>query len=472
MQRRRNLLHSALPALRIAALLLLVAGNAGAAERPIDDVLGEYVRAALDSNLGLQRQDLSVEQSMAALDEARGRFLPQASLESRFLRAEGGRTIDLPLGDLLNPAYATLNDLLIAAGRPPAFGQVANAQFRFLREEEQQSYVRVSQPLYAPEIVAGVRARKALLRSEQATRDTVARTLVRDVRTAYHDWLKTQQGLAIVIASRELLEENLRVNESLHANGKITRDQVLRAQAELLEVEQQQVQAVNALDIARSYFNFLLNRPLGSDIEDAIVSEQPATTPALEEMQSRALAQRSELRQLEAAGEAAKAEVSVATSRFKPTIALALESGLQGEEYRFGGDDDDYSIASLNFSWNIFNGNQDRARLAQARIAARSVGVEREDVAQQIALEVEQADADVRAAVSALGTAHARRDAAREGFKIAAKKRDAGVITQVEFLDARTTLTSAELNYTLTQFDLLTRRAELEYAVGTMPAIR
>jgi outer membrane protein len=471
MQRRRNLLQSALPALRIAALLLLVAGNAGAAERPIEEVLGEYVKAALDSNLGLQRQDLSVEQSMAALDEARGRFLPQASLESRFLRSEGGRTIALPLGDLLNPAYGTLNELLIAAGRAPAFGQVANTEFRFLREEEQQSYVRVLQPLYAPEIVAGVRARKALLRSEQATRDTVARTLARDVRTAYYNWLKTQQGLAIVISSRSLLEENLRVNESLHANGKITRDQVLRAQAELLQVQQQQVQAANALELAHSYFNFLLNRPLDSEIEDAIVSAEPLTTPALEEMQSRALAQRSELRQLEAAGEAAQAEVSVATSRFKPTIALGVESGFQGEEYRFGGEDD-YSIASLNFSWNIFNGNQDRARLAQARIAARSVGVQREDVAQQIALEVEQADADVRAAVSALGTAHARRDAAREGFKIAAKKRDAGVITQVEFLDARTTLTSAELNYTLTQFDLLTRRAELEYAVGTMPAIR
>lgn len=457
------------PCVALAALVCLSGVTFAAEERSVEAVLADYVAIALQSNLALERQDLSVERSLAALDEARGRYLPQASLASRFSRAEGGRTIALPLGDLLNPAYATLNELLIAQGRAPAFSPVANTEFPFLRKQEQQTYVLLVQPLYAPEIRAGVRARQALARSEQATRDTVARTLVRDVQGGYHNWLKTQQGLAIVGASRVLLEENLRVNESLHVNGKITRDQVLRAQAELLEVEQQQVQAASALDIARSYFNFLLNRPLGSAIEHGVVASDGRTVALLGELQERALAQRPELHQLQAVGEAAEAEVSVAGARFKPTIALAFESGVQGEEYRFG-PEDDYSIASLTFSWNIFNGNQDRARLAQARLAARSIGVQREDAARQIALEVEQTHADLRAAVSALGTARARQEAAREAFKIAARKRDAGVISQVEFLDARTTLTSAELNYTVTQFDLLTRRAELEYAIGAAPA--
>src|SRR5687767_11087573 len=97
--------------------------------RPIDELLDEYVSQALDGNLALQRQELSVEQSLAALDEARGQYLPQASLESRFSRAEGGRTISLPLGNLLNPVYATLNELLVSQGRTPAFGSVDNAEF-------------------------------------------------------------------------------------------------------------------------------------------------------------------------------------------------------------------------------------------------------------------------------------------------------------------------------------------------------
>jgi hypothetical protein len=41
----------------------------------------------------------------------------------------------------------------------------------------------------------------------------------------------------------------------------------------------------------------------------------------------------------------------------------------------------------------------------------------------------------------------------------------------VEFIDARNTLTRAELNYNLTRFDVLARRAELEYATsaGDLP---
>jgi len=462
---------------RVALIAALLAAHSAvaqtstaerAAERSIDEVLAQYVEEALTSNLTLRRQDLSVEISLAALDEARGRYLPQATLQSRYSRAEGGRAIVLPIGDLINPVYQTLNELLAAQGQPPAFTAIDNPQFSFLREREQETSVRVIQPLYAPELRAGVRASRAMLKSEEATRDTVARTLIRDVRTAYHNWLRTRQEVSIVDASAELLRENLRVNDSLFNNGKITRDQVLRAKAELLDVEQQRLSAANALDTARGYFNFLLNRPLATEIEVARVTDATPPPMDLSQLQTQAQQTRSELRQLEYAGQAAEAQISAATSRFKPTIALALESGIQGEDYRFGSEDD-YSLASLNFTWNLFNGNQDRARLSQARLASRSVGLQRESATQQIALEVEQTLGDVRAAARALETASARRDAAREAFNIAARKRDAGVISQVEFLDARTTLTSAELNYSVTQFELLTRRAELDFALGTQP---
>ncbi len=70
-----------------------------------------------------------------------------------------------------------------------------------------------------------------------------------------------------------------------------------------------------------------------------------------------------------------------------------------------------------------------------------------------------------------LATAQARAEASRAGFRIASRKRDEGAITQVEFIDARNTLTSAELNLNLTLFDLLARQAELDYATaaGTLP---
>jgi outer membrane protein len=45
------------------------------------------------------------------------------------------------------------------------------------------------------------------------------------------------------------------------------------------------------------------------------------------------------------------------------------------------------------------------------------------------------------------------------------------VISQVEFIDARSSLTSAELNLNVTRFAVLARQAELDYATanGNLP---
>ena len=79
-----------------AALLWVL--PAQAATRPFESVVQHYIAQALDSNLGLQGQDLQVERSAAALDAAKARFWPELSLTARYSLAQGGRTLDFPIG--------------------------------------------------------------------------------------------------------------------------------------------------------------------------------------------------------------------------------------------------------------------------------------------------------------------------------------------------------------------------------------
>src|SRR5690606_8435192 len=139
----------------------------------------------------------------------------------------------------------TLNELLADAGRPAPFVPIENQVVPFLREREQDTRLTIRQPLYAPAIQAAVRAQRAQLESAQFGRIALARRLKRDITVAYLDWLRASRTVDIVRASLELLQENLRVNESLYRNGRITQDQVLRARAELLDVEQQLREAQN-----------------------------------------------------------------------------------------------------------------------------------------------------------------------------------------------------------------------------------
>ena len=69
----------------------------------------------------------------------------------------------------------------------------------------------------------------------------------------------------------------------------------------------------------------------------------------------------------------------------------------------------------------------------------------------------------------ALLKAAARALAARAAFAIASKRRDAGMASQLEFLDARSAMTGAELNRNLTFYTLLERQADFAWARGDTP---
>ena len=88
----------------------------------VSELIEHYVKVGLSSNLTLQDANLEVERSQAALDAARAKFFPEASLIARYTRAEGGREIALPLAAAFNPVYRTLNEFLVASGQGPRFG--------------------------------------------------------------------------------------------------------------------------------------------------------------------------------------------------------------------------------------------------------------------------------------------------------------------------------------------------------------
>jgi outer membrane protein len=458
-----------------AATLLSILGIASGAElepqRPLGKVIDEYVREGLQSNLALRAQSLEVERSAAALDEARARYFPEAALAARYTRAEGGRVIELPLGDALNPAYQTLNDLLVAQGQQPQFPVVQNEVIPFLREREQDTRVMLRMPLIAPVIPAAVRAQRELLGASEYARTALARRLKRDITVGYLDWLAASRSRGIVDASVTLLNENLRVNDSLHRNGKITQDQVLRARAELLAVTQQSREAQNGARQAQSYLNFLLNRPLDTPLEDAdVTADVSATTRALTELRAAALENRPEIAQMRHAARASEAQVRAARADRWPTLSLGADGGIQGEEYEFGRGSN-FATVSLLLNWTFFDGGARRAAVRQAHAAARRTQTDLESLTQQVQLEVQQSLDRLNTSADSLATAEARADAARAAFRIASRKRDEGAISQVEFIDARSSLTGAELNLNVTRFELLARQAELDYATaaGTLP---
>ncbi len=471
MSSRSTTAHSVFFAACVLASLVLAPG--ARAEAPdIARVTDALVAEALESSLGLAAVEAGVEQRLAALDRARARFLPAIDLQLRYSRADGGREIEFPVGDLLNPVYASLNDLLAAAGEPAPFLPIDNARFRFLRDREQDSVLRLSQPLYDARIAAERRSASHGYDAARFGLQAYRLRLARDVRQSYYRWLAAREAVGVLEATASLAHENERVNDSLYRNGKVTLDLKLRAEAERLEVEQRLLRARATQDLARRYLNLLCNAPLEREPETAFVSDDDlprlarqiprSGASALEEA---AIDRRAELRELEAGLAAAGEQERAAAAAFKPQLALAVDAGTQGTEWDYG-DQDPYVMASVIVRFNLFNGGGDRAGIRAARARSAELAAERALAEQRIRIEVRQALSDLEVAEASLATARRRVEAATAAFTIVAKKRDLGQVSPADYLDAQRALTEARLNGNVTRFDALAALAQVEYAVG------
>jgi outer membrane protein TolC len=461
------------------AIVAACAATTGwAQEVPLEDGLQQLVDEALEANLGLRASGLSVQQRLAALEQARARYLPVIDFAARYSLADGGRTIDLPVGDLVNPIYETLEQLLAAQGNPTQFPRVRNESIALLRSEEQETKFALTQPLYEPRLGPAVDANRAQVARAEADLAALRSQVIRDVKQAYYRWLAAQQAVVVFDATLDAARANLAANESLYRNGRVTRDLVFRAEADVLEIEQERLAAASRVRIAASYVNLLrnasLDRPLpGATIDEPTIDRFRAQLLRvlsgrqleLGRLQDVAGEQRQELKSLDSAIQVGEAQKELARAAFKPTLALGAEAGIQGTEYGFD-DEDRYVLAALVLRWNAFRGGADRAALDEARALTEQLRVTRELAGQQVRLEVQQALERFEVAEATLGTAAKRAQAAAGAFEIASRKRDLGQINQAEFIDARRANTDAQLNVTLVRAEYLARLAELEYAIG------
>ncbi len=471
-------LSTSVQSVTLKLLVVAAASWAGAAPAapavdtpPLDATVAVLVDQTLAANLEIARSEAEVAGRLAEIDEARARFRPSLDFTSRYTHANGGRAIDLPVGDLLNPVYAALN-----ATAGTSFTPIPNQTIKFLRPTEQDTRFTMTQALYDARNAPALAASRELHRSATASLAALRARLVRDVKQGYYALVAARDGAVILDHALELARNNLRTNQSLFTNGKVTRDYVLRADADRLALEQQKRAASSAVTLAASYLNLLRRAPLDTEVPVATIDAESATSArtqlsgrtggtTLARLTDVAIERRPELAALAAALAASGDQESVARAAFKPRVFLSVDAGSQGEQYRFGSDDR-FVLASVVVQFKAFSGGADAARVASSRAATDALRADREQAKLSIRLDVQRALEALDVADASLDTAAQRAAAADAALTIVSRKRDLGQVNQTEFLDSRNALTDAELNLSRTRADTLARVADLEYAVG------
>lgn len=451
----------------ISLAVLFVVSLGGAAELPrpaLPAVLAGYVEQALAANLALQREQRDLDTAQARLAASRGALYPRLDLAARYSVARGGRTIDLPVGDLLNPVYDSLNTLT-GGGRFPS---IENQSISFLRHEEQETKLRLLQPIYRPEILRGAEAARAQAAGTQAALAAFRRELRLEVQRGYFRWTQARAAVEIYAGAAELAAEAVRVNRVLVANDAATEDAVLRVESDALLVHQQRLAAEADVSLLHAHFNLLLNRPEDAPLADPPGADLDQLERALRTFaaaDSRASGQREELIALDHAAQAADAAHRAASAARRPAVSLAIESGIQGGSYRTGSGAG-FTQASLVAEWNLFDRHRSSSRVRETGNDRAKVEARRTEVQRQLTLQAADARRRFAVAVASLDAAGGRRTAAERVFALVSSRSREGLVNQLGFLDARHELTAARLNYAAARSQLFIAYAELDRALA------
>jgi len=477
-----------------------------AAESNEQAILEQYIQTGLESNLAIKQKQSSYQKSIQALKEAKGMFYPAISLSARYSVAHGGREIDLPIGDMLNPVYENLNMInqhlsqigAISPGQINQYPLIDNETINFLRPTEHETKLRLMQPLFNPSIYYNHKIKEELTQVEKHNLDAYKRHLVAEIKQAYYQYLQTIELSESLLKNKQLVRENIRVNQRLVENDKQTIENVYKAQEELAKIEQEIAVATEKQKSAAAYFNFLLNRPLLDKIRvpetsslDTLINPKdtlhnilnrssgntqiktdasmPATDNAqriiIDTLQSNAHVNREEINKLRDYIHVKSYQQSLYEGNKLPTLSTVVDYGFQGSSYEFNMEQD-FVLASVVLKWKLFKGFQNRAKIEQAAIEKAILEEQYEELKSKIDLEIINAFYELESAYSAVIEAQKQLKTSSQVYKLVKKKYQLGQIPYVRMLEARTSFFNGKKNLIMKKTAFKMKYAKLERVAG------
>jgi len=428
-----------------------------------NSIIEDYVQTGIESNLQLLNDAFDGEIRRSELRLARGRFLPEISFESSYTFSDGGRTVDIPIGDFFNPVHHTLNDLT-GEQRFPA--DLPNVSEQLLPNDFHDTRLRIIQPLFNTDLYYSYRAQQNLVSEQEARRQILIDELTREIKVSYLNYFKATDLLAIHETNRELFTELIRTTESMVRNGKETPDAVLTAEYELADVEGRIAEARRQQSAARGYFNFLLNRDLQTPIrEDSSYLESAAGYEEIPALQEEALMSRSEFDRISHGIRATENHLKLNRANILPDLFVVGDYGYQGTQYKFNSDQQYWSV-QFGLRWSLFEGFRNRERIKQSHIELRKLDNQYTELDQQIRLRVMDAWHAWSAAETKLEAAKSGLDAAEAGFEITRRKYEENRVILVQYLRAQDNYTRARLQVAIARYDLKSKEADLERESG------
>jgi len=379
---------------------------------------------------------IRIDEQRRKQDEARSALLPQAAVAS-------------------NASVVRFNEQSVLAVETPArIGpyQLLNAGGVFSQDVLDAAAIRRYQ-------VSKERVRTSV-DALTVTREEIVSVVV----TAYLSILRAQATLDAAHAQRQLAQRLFDQADQLQKNGVGTNLDTLRANVELQNEIQREIDAASLVHTTSFALAELLSLPQGQEVETADSMEFAQTAPMDENLLiQQALAHRPEILAISSELRATQIERKEASDQRLPSVQFIGSYYEQGRVFS-------QAIPSYTYtgvlSIPIFTGGRISSEVAYARLEEKRVAEQKRETADKVLQQVRTAVENLHASSTAVTVANHALDLAQQEVAQAQRRFAAGVSTNIEVITAQDELARASDN----QIDALYRfnqsRADLARATG------
>ncbi len=338
------------------------------------------------------------------------------------------------------------------------------------------SGIQIVQGIYeGGKLIAAIQAASATKKQSIAQYDTQVADTLLAVRLAYYDVLLAQQQIVVNEASVKLLQKELDDQQRRFDAGTVPHFNVLRAEVALANAKPNLFHANSQYRISKNTLANLLGYNLPREVLEDIplnltdTFDITAWDMVLPDAIQQALERRSELQDLRQQVILQNLNIVEAKSGYKPSISAF--GGYNWNNSQFTDPNDlGYTIHGWNvggqLTWNIFDGALTIGKVQQAKALYKKSQTELEDRSRQIELDVRTSYSDFLEAKEVLDSQTKVQEQAEEALREANARFGAGTATQLDVLDAETSLTQARTTQVTALHDYAAARARLERAIG------
>ncbi|MBF6648698.1 TolC family protein [Methylobacter sp. BlB1] len=403
------------------------------------ETLEEAWNSAIDNNHQIKAAKIDTSAAEEQLNSAKGQRLPELNVSSGYTQRSE------------TPGAVTQID-----GR--------TAQFNTQQPGNMDAQAIATLPIYTGgRISHDINAAEASLQAAQHNETTAQLDIKMQVAEAYIAVLRAESSLQVAKSHVDSLKAHVVDVNNLFDQGMVARNDVLAANVELVNAEQQVVQAGNRLDIAKASYNRLLDRNLEDEVK--LVKQFPEMPKEdLKALNNDALKQRSELAVLTRQIESLEQQAQSVKAGVLPQVAI--NGGYQYQENRYQAAESMW-LVNAGVKWKLFDGSTRHQSDAISRQAI-SLKEQRDDLTSAIGLQVRQAWLDYQEAQKRVAVTQQAIEQAEENMRVTTDSYQQGLSTNTDVLKAEDLRTTSHDNFNNANYDAAQAALRLRRAVGVL----